>query len=113
MANWSFLNREDQLAAILRASHERPQLIFKHSTQCGTSAMVFDMLEGAVPELVAVADLYYLDLLAYRPVSNQVAQELNIPHQSPQVIMIQGGVPVYHASHMAIHPRKLIESVRS
>jgi bacillithiol system protein YtxJ len=45
---------------------------------------------------------YYLDLLSYRPVSNQIAYALSVTHQSPQLLLIHQGKCVYSASHMDI-----------
>jgi bacillithiol system protein YtxJ len=50
---------------------------------------------------------YYLDLLAYRSVSNAVAQHYGIEHQSPQVLLIKEGKCVYSETHMAIQPQLL------
>jgi bacillithiol system protein YtxJ len=45
---------------------------------------------------------YYLDLIAFRAVSNEVADRFGIYHQSPQVLLIKNGVATYEVSHMAI-----------
>ena len=47
-------------------------------------------------------DFHYLDLLAYRPVSNIVADRLGIIHQSPQIIIIKDGQAIDKVSHHAI-----------
>jgi len=47
-------------------------------------------------------DLYYLDLLAFRDVSNEVAIQFQVVHQSPQLLIIQNGNTVHHASHQGI-----------
>lgn len=48
-------------------------------------------------------DLYYLDLLSYRDVSNEVGYKFQVMHQSPQLLVIRNGVVVAHASHGAIN----------
>jgi bacillithiol system protein YtxJ len=45
---------------------------------------------------------YYLDLIAYREISNIVADEFGVQHQSPQVLLISGGDVIYHSSHNGI-----------
>jgi bacillithiol system protein YtxJ len=52
---------------------------------------------------------YYLDLLAYRSISNKIAEDFNIVHESPQVIVIANGRPVYSTSHFDINYQKLRE----
>ena len=49
------------------------------------------------------ADLYYLDLLNFRDVSNEVGYKFQVMHQSPQLLIIKNGVAVAHASHGAIN----------
>ena len=45
---------------------------------------------------------YYLDLIAFRDTSNEVADRFGIYHQSPQVLLIKKGIATYDNSHMAI-----------
>jgi bacillithiol system protein YtxJ len=45
---------------------------------------------------------YFLDLISYREISKKIAEEFQVEHQSPQVLIIKGGQSVYDASHMAI-----------
>ncbi|HVU53549.1 MAG TPA: bacillithiol system redox-active protein YtxJ [Puia sp.] len=98
--NWIALQSESQLEDIRKNSASRPQVIFKHSTRCSTSALVKNRLERASqPEHV---DFYYLDLLSYRPVSNKIAESFRIHHESPQVLIIRNGECVYDESHLGI-----------
>jgi bacillithiol system protein YtxJ len=46
--------------------------------------------------------VYYLDLLAYRPISNRIADLFAVRHQSPQLILIRNGKAVYNASHSEV-----------
>ncbi len=98
--NWIPLQTEAQLESIRERSAGRPQVIFKHSTRCSTSAMVKNRLERAgTPDSI---DFYYLDLLNYRPVSNKIAADFNVRHESPQVLLILNGQCVYDESHIGI-----------
>lgn len=49
------------------------------------------------------ADLYYLNLLNYREVSNEVGYQFQTLHQSPQLLVIKNGVVVANASHDGIN----------
>lgn len=101
--NWIPLQSETQLEEILTASQQQTQVIFKHSTRCSISDMAKQRFERQWQHKgEEAATLYYLDLLAFREVSNAVAARLQIAHQSPQVIVIKNGVAVYQASHNAI-----------
>lgn len=96
---WISLNELNQLDTIIKASKVKPQLIFKHSTRCGISKMVLNQFAKAYSLNEKNADLFYLDLLNYREISNEVGSKFQVMHQSPQIIIIKNGVVVAHASH--------------
>jgi len=50
---------------------------------------------------------YYLDLIAFRDVSNEIAQKYQIAHESPQVLIIENGKCVYDNSHININYQDL------
>lgn len=54
------------------------------------------------------ADVYYLDLLSYRPISHLVAEKLGVHHESPQIIVINRGETTYDESHLDIQVDDLI-----
>ena len=101
---WLPLTDAEQLTAIAQESHQRPVLIFKHSTTCSISAAAKSKLERQwdAAGLPAGTPLYYLDLLRYRPLSAAVAQQFGVRHESPQLLLIQDGTCHYNASHMGI-----------
>lgn len=91
----------NDLKVIEERSHERPQLIFKHSTRCSISSMALSRFERLWQENEPL-DVWYLDLIAYRAVSNEIAERFGVTHQSPQAIMIVNGAVGYHNSHNGI-----------
>lgn len=98
--DWNLLTAEEQIETIRERSTKKPQLIFKHSTRCSISSMAKARLErGTAPDSV---DFYYLDLIAYRPVSQKVASSFGVDHESPQILLIKDGRCVYHESHSGI-----------
>ncbi|MDN3493982.1 bacillithiol system redox-active protein YtxJ [Winogradskyella bathintestinalis] len=99
---WQALTDISQLDAIVEASNTKTQLIFKHSTRCGISSMVMKQFVSAY-DLDSHIDLYYLDLLSYRDVSNEVGYKFQVMHQSPQLLIIKNGLVVAHESHGAIN----------
>ncbi len=98
---WKEITRLEDLAAIEEGSKHRPQVIFKHSTRCSISSMALSRFERSW-EGEEPLDIWYLDLIAYRAVSNEIADRFNVTHQSPQAIMIHNGEVRYHNSHNAI-----------
>lgn len=55
------------------------------------------------------ADIYYLDLISYRGISNLVSEKLGVHHESPQVIVINGGEVTYDESHLDIQVADLLD----
>lgn len=101
--NWNQLETADQLAIIKQESFEHPVLILKHSTTCSISATALGRLERSwKSEEVANLKPYYLDLLRHRPISQQIATEFDVQHESPQVLVISNGKSVYDVSHFEI-----------
>ena len=49
-----------------------------------------------------ITDFYYLDLIKYRPLSNKIAADFSVQHQSPQVLLIKNTECVYEESHSGI-----------
>ena len=52
-------------------------------------------------------DIYFIDLIANRDVSNTLSELANVQHQSPQVMLIKNGKAVYNASHSAIDAEEI------
>ncbi|UZD21276.1 bacillithiol system redox-active protein YtxJ [Algoriphagus halophytocola] len=110
--NWNKLTEAAQIDEIKALSKEKPVLIFKHSTRCSISSMSLDRLlrKWKDQDLEKVTP-YFLDLIAYRQLSDQVATEFKIPHESPQVILIQNAEAIYSNSHFGISYGELMEKV--
>lgn len=105
--NWQPLTEESQLDKIIADSSTQPIVIFKHSTRCSISTMAKGRLERSVqPEGIT---FYYLDLLAYRPISNKVAEVFQVHHESPQILLISKGNCVYEESHNGIDMDEIAE----
>ena len=101
--NWKPLESIDTLQQIEKASHEQPVVIFKHSTSCSISSMALNRLERSWKEdEMHGTPAFFLDLLRYRAISQQVAESFNVAHQSPQLLLIHKGECVYDTSHMGI-----------
>lgn len=108
---WKRLTSLGQLDQIAKDSKSKPVAIFKHSTTCGISRMALRQLESQYDIDPNALDLYYLDLKAYREVSQEVAIRFQVLHQSPQIILIKNGTAVYAASHGSINAGELADKV--
>ncbi len=111
--NWVPLNDKTQLSEIINISSDKPVLIFKHSTRCGISRMVLKNFESDYDIPETEMGLYFLDLLNYRALSQDIAAKFNVMHQSPQVLVIKNGAVIYHDSHDYISVGKIKELLKS
>ena len=100
--NWIELNSPDQLSEIKELSKSKPVLVFKHSTTCSISNTTLNRLERNWKEEELKVSTFYLDLLNHRSLSKQIAEEFQVEHQSPQVLIIKDGQSVYDNSHFGI-----------
>lgn len=109
--DWKPITENAHLDAIDAASASRPQLIFKHSTRCGVSSAALRGLNAELSRLGSEFDLHMLDLLAYRPLSNEIASRYGVRHESPQAIVVRAGEAQAHMSHWRISADALLEMV--
>ncbi len=101
--NWIALKDEEQVEELRKESEMHPVLIFKHSTRCSISSAVLNRLErNWKQEEMASVKVYYLDLISYRNISNRITDFFNVEHQSPQVMIVRNGLPIYVRSHYEI-----------
>ncbi|CAM1343540.1 General stress response protein [Tenacibaculum amylolyticum] len=101
--NWIPLTSVAQIEEVKKASKSKLVGIFKHSTRCIISKTVINNFNAAFPESLAdKIDMYYIDLLNYREVSNEVGYAFQVMHQSPQLLLIKDGVTILNASHYDI-----------
>lgn len=108
--NWIPLTDIGQLDAIVLSSIEKPVVIFKHSTRCSVSRMALKQFENEF-ELQEKVDAYFLDLIEYRTVSNEIASRFDVFHQSPQLLLIKNGKSIYDVSHSEISAGDLISKI--
>jgi bacillithiol system protein YtxJ len=108
---WIPLTENQQLDDIIAESHHKPIAIYKHSTRCSVSLMVKKGLESEWRLTGEQMPVYYLDLLTYRPISNRIAEVFAIEHESPQLIIIRDGKPIYSASQSEIIYDDIVESI--
>lgn len=109
---WIPLQDATMLEELDAISAQQPVLIFKHSTRCSISSMTLNRFENACEEHPAFK-LYFLDLIANRAVSNEVAIRYGVEHQSPQAILVVDGKAIYDASHTAIDYDELTQRTKT
>lgn len=110
--NWIELNSLQQLSRIKELSKTRVQVIFKHSSRCSVSSMARNRLERNEHGQPASTDFYFLDLLRFRSLSDQIAEDFSVHHESPQVLLIKDAECFYEESHGGIDMADIAEQVR-
>jgi bacillithiol system protein YtxJ len=108
---WIHLTGEDQLNQLISKSQNRPQVIFKHSTRCSISAVALQRLQKNDPP--GDVDFIFLDLLAYRSLSNKIAEVFKVRHESPQVLVIKDGACIFNESHLSISMDEIVENAHA
>ena len=107
--NWIELTKEAQLDTVKENSKNKAQVIFKHSTRCSISSVAKSRLERSnAPQDV---DFYYLDLIKHRNISAKIADDFDVFHESPQILLIKNGACIYDESHSGITMDEISEQV--
>jgi bacillithiol system protein YtxJ len=111
--NWNNLTEIEQLETIKKESHEQVVAIFKHSTRCSISATALDRFERNFSKNSndKGVKFYYLDLIAYRDISNKIASDFGVEHQSPQLLLLKNGEVTFSESHYGIDFNDVVERV--
>ncbi len=98
---WAQLESLEQLDEIVEKSNHGTQVIYKHSKTCGISGMTLKMFTDTY-ELDTECDLHFLTIQSHRDISNAVASQFGVRHESPQLLIIKNGKVSFHTSHGAI-----------
>ena len=108
--SWITLNSLDQLNAIKAA--EGYSVIFKHSTRCSISMMAKKRVDMDLDDLPETVKPYFLDLIAHREISNEIATLFQVHHESPQLLLIKDGECVLDQSHGDISIDETLELIK-
>ncbi|MEH7379586.1 bacillithiol system redox-active protein YtxJ [Bacillus sp. JJ1533] len=85
---------------------ENQFILIKHSLTCPISKAAFDEYEQFVTEHGDVPT-YYLYVQEARELSNHIAEQFDIKHESPQALLFEGGKVKWNASHRNITKESL------
>ena len=73
--------------------------------------MAHHRLEIAAEQLSKHMNTQYLDLIAFREVSDWLADQLNVTHQSPQVILVKNKEVIHISTHNEINSAEILEAI--
>ncbi len=114
MPQWKEIQTTDEWNQVLEDSQVKPILVLKHSTTCPVSAAAFGEYEHFLKEVENDGVSYILvKVIESRPVSNQIASDLEVKHESPQAILIKEKNTIWNASHWKITKSTLHEVLQS
>lgn len=107
--NWHVLESIEVLDKVEKESYNLPVVLFKHSVRCGISAYAEERLKNL--HVDDSFQFYYLDLINYREVSNEIAKRFGVIHQSPQILVIKDGKATFTTSHHMISPEIITKNL--
>ena len=106
--NWISIESAEMLDSLIEKSFEHPVLVYKHSTRCGLSSMVRSRLERSWVNGPLDVECYFLDIIAFRQISNEVEYRFGVLHESPQVLLIIRGKCLFHGSHLGVNYQSIV-----
>lgn len=110
---WAVADEVEAVERIIHSSDSKPQYIYKHSTRCMLSTWAYSEVEEATGELYPNVEINYVDVLAGREVSNLIADQFDIRHESPQILLVWHGEVLWSASHRSVKKGEIIERAQN
>lgn len=87
-------------------------ILFKHSLTCPISQGAFEQFHEYLSKHSEING-YYLTVQESRSLSNDIADQYRIKHESPQIFYIKNGVVQWHTSHQKITVSAIEEVVNN
>ena len=95
------LNSNEELDKAIEDSKKAPVYIYKHSSSCNISAGAWREVQAISNERPEI-EFRRIMVRENKILSREIAEKLGVEHQSPQIILVNKGVPVWSATHYAI-----------
>lgn len=112
MINWIHCNSLQSLQEVIRKSYNRRVFIFKHSSRCSISSIAKLRLEDHWDSTLSEnSEIYFLDVISHREISQEVAAHFQVHHESPQILIIENGECIHDASHFDITVEEIREVI--
>lgn len=103
----------ETLTQLLEASKTRPLLIFKHSATCPISARALRETQAFLDTDQPDVESAIVVIQESLQVSQEISSAFGIEHESPQVIIVINGKPLWDTSHFQITRDNLRTSIQS
>ena len=108
---WDEISEVEDLETLVRSSEEQPQLIYKHSHRCSVCFLAKQELEEIAEEISSISDLYIVNVIKRREISNAIASKLGVRHESPQVIILKNREVYWKGSHWNIKGKDILKEL--
>ena len=100
LTTYHSISSESEFSAALEESMSTPVVLFKHSCLCELSAAAWTEMQAL--NSAEGINIYEVTVQSARPLSNHIEQYFGIRHESPQVIVLYHGNPVFDTSHRQV-----------
>jgi bacillithiol system protein YtxJ len=111
--DWKIITEKSHLVEIENESYNKPVVIFKNSSRCGISqSMLMNFQEEMQQTNSGDISFYLLDIVKNRDISSIIAQQFNLNHESPQLLVIENGECNYYKNHWNISFSDLVKYIK-
>lgn len=111
MVEFKEITSSQEFGEILDESCQRKIILFKHSTTCPISERAWQEVQAFIKENTDDVLVVMIKVIESRPVSNQIANDLEVKHQSPQVLLLSNRKVLWHVSHQSVTRNKIIKAL--
>ncbi|MEC0127189.1 bacillithiol system redox-active protein YtxJ [Paenibacillus pabuli] len=107
------LHKHEEWEEILERSQDHPVLLLKHSTTCPTSARAYREFMAFVgsnaSDPAQKMEYRIVRVIESRSLSRRIAEDTEVHHESPQVLLLDSGQVIQHTSHGKITRKRLMQ----
>lgn len=108
------LTTDTEWKTVLEESLQQPVFVFKHSTTCPISARAWQEYQAYLEDTPNPGVIYTsVKVIEAKDVSNQITNDLDINHQSPQAILIKNKEAVWDTAHGNITKAQLDKTINN
>lgn len=107
------LYKQEEWDEVLERSQDHPVLILKHSTTCATSARAYREFMAFVgsnaSDPAQKMEYRIVKVIESRTLSRRIAEETEVHHESPQVLLLDCGQVIQHTSHGKVTRKRMLQ----
>ncbi|OGX68720.1 MAG: bacillithiol system protein [Paenibacillus sp. RIFOXYA1_FULL_44_5] len=115
MSELVLIGNSNQLAKLIQQSFEKPLFLYKHSTNCGSSRNAHVAIHHFIKKFPGLASQFsfaVVRVIEEKNISDQITNDLGVPHMSPLLLLVYQGKVIWNASHQMIHSNNLSASAQ-